>query len=288
MTDDDRWEAVLARDRRASFLFAVGTTGVYCRPSCPARRPHRENVQFFATAGEARRAGFRSCLRCRPDDNPPLRLDRTTATATLLERFKRAARSGRSVTDALYEAGYGSASRLYENASGRLGMTPGQYRRGGAGVSMEFGTAACDTGRLLAAWTERGVCAVEFGESDAALLDALRREFPRAEIRPGGDAIPRLIASRMDAYEGPLDIRGTYFQLAVWRLLREIPRGETRTYGDLARALQTGPRAVARACASNRLAGVIPCHRVVREDGDLGGYRWGAGRKRRLLDLERA
>jgi AraC family transcriptional regulator of adaptative response/methylated-DNA-[protein]-cysteine methyltransferase len=288
MTDNDRWHLVLARDRRAGFLFAVSSTGVYCRPSCPARRPKRENVQFFESADEARGAGFRACLRCRPDEKPAPRRGRDAESAGRLESFKRAVRAGRSVTDGLYEAGYGSSSRLYEQAADRLGMTPGQYRRGGAGVSVEFATAEFALGRLLAAWTERGVCAVQFGDSDEALEEFLRREYPRASIRRAGDELPRRIASAMDAYDGPLDAAGTEFQAAVWKLLRRIPRGETRTYSELARELGSGPRAVARACASNRLAGVIPCHRAVRQDGNLGGYRWGIERKRRLLDIERA
>ena len=288
MTDNDRWQAVLGRDRRAGFLFAVNTTGVYCRPWCPARRPNRENVRFFENSTEARVAGFRACLRCRPDERPVLRRGRDAHLAERLDNFKQAVRDGLSVTDALYEAGYGSSSRLYETAAERLGMTPGQYRRGGAGVSMEFATAECALGRLLAAWTDRGVCVVQFGDSDEVLEEGLRREYPRAEIRPGGDDLARQIASAMDAYEGPLDADGTAFQIAVWKLLRRIPRGETRTYSDLARELGSGPRAVARACASNKLAGVIPCHRVVREDGDLGGYRWGIERKQRLLEMEGA
>jgi AraC family transcriptional regulator of adaptative response/methylated-DNA-[protein]-cysteine methyltransferase len=288
MTDNDRWHSVLARDRRAAFLFAVSSTGVYCRPWCPARRPKRENVQFFESPDEARGAGYRACLRCRPDEKPAPRRGRDARLLGRLESFKREVRGGRSVTDALYEAGYGSSSRLYEQAVDRLGMTPGQYRRGGAGVAIEFATAEFALGRLLAAWTERGVCMVQFGDSDAALEEALRREYPRASICRGTDELPRRIASAMDAFEGPLDAGGTEFQVAVWKLLRRIPRGETRTYSELARELGTGPRAIARACAGNRLAGVIPCHRVVRQDGDLGGYRWGIERKRRLLEMERA
>jgi AraC family transcriptional regulator of adaptative response/methylated-DNA-[protein]-cysteine methyltransferase len=288
MTDNDRWEAVVARDRRAGFLFAVNTTGVYCRPSCPARRPKREHVQFFESPADARQAGFRACLRCRPDKRPVVRRGRDAQLAGRLERFKQAVRAGSTVTDALYEAGYGSSSRLYEKAAERLGMTPGEYRRGGAGVSMEFATAEWALGRLLAAWTERGVCAVQFGDSDEALEESLRREYPRAEIRPGNDDLARRIASAMDRYDGPLDAGGTDFQVAVWKLLRRIPRGETRTYSDLARELGSGARAIARACASNRLAGVVPCHRVIREDGNLGGYRWGIERKQRLLEMEGA
>jgi AraC family transcriptional regulator of adaptative response/methylated-DNA-[protein]-cysteine methyltransferase len=286
MTDNDRWEAVLGRNRRAGFLFAVNTTGVYCRPWCPARRPKRENVRFFESSMDARKAGFRACIRCRPDETPVVRRGRDARSADRLEQFKHSVRAGRSVTDALYEAGYGSPSRLYEKAAERLGMTPGQYRRGGAGVRLEFATVECALGRLLAAWTERGVCAVQFGDSDEMLEDGLRREYPRAEIRPGSEGLAVQIAAAMDAYDGPLDAGGTDFQVAVWKLLRRIPRGETRTYSELARELGSGPRAIARACASNKLAGVIPCHRVIREDGHLGGYRWGIERKHRLLEME--
>ena len=287
MTDNDRWQAVLGRDRRAAFLFAVNTTGVYCRPSCPARRPKRENVRFFEDSMAARKAGFRACLRCRPDERPAAPRGRAGELADRLQRFKQSVRGGQSVTDALYEAGYGSSSRLYEKSSEHLGMTPGQYRRGGAGVRMEFATAACALGRLLAAWTERGVCAVQFGDSDELLEEGLRREYPRADIHRGATGLARQIASAMDSYDGPLDLSGTDFQIAVWKLLRRIPRGETRTYSELARELGSGPRAIARACASNRVGVVIPCHRVIREDGDLGGYRWGIERKQRLLDMEK-
>jgi AraC family transcriptional regulator of adaptative response/methylated-DNA-[protein]-cysteine methyltransferase len=287
MTDRERWDAVLARDRRARFFFAVTSTRVYCRPSCPARRPKPENVRFFDTPDDARAAGFRACLRCRPDEQP--RTPRLPRAAMRLDRFKRAVRGGMSVTDAIYEAGYGSSSRLYEQAAPRLGMTPGQYRRGGAGVAVEFGIAACAVGRVLAARTPKGVCSVRLGADDAGLETSLRQEFPHAELRRGDDSFAERIARHLDsgaACEIPIDVNPTAFQAAVWNILRRIPRGETRTYSGIARELNTGARAVAKACASNPVAGVIPCHRVVREDGHLGGYRWGIERKERLLALE--
>jgi AraC family transcriptional regulator of adaptative response/methylated-DNA-[protein]-cysteine methyltransferase len=343
--DDTAWRAVLARDARfdGRLVYAVRSTGVYCRPSCASRRPLRRNVLFFAAPDHAERAGYRACRRCRPSsperpwpaglvdrvrryietnlDEPitlqalgeevglsPAHVQRTFKRATgvspreyaeslRIERFKSRVKEGDSVTMATYEAGFGSSSRLYEKAATRLGMTPAAYRHGGRGMRIRFTTVASPLGRLLVAATERGLCAVTLGDEDARLEDALRREYPAAEIEraaAGLDDAVRAVVSRLEGAAGaadvPLDIRPTAFQRRVWKALQEIPAGETRSYREVAAAIgrPSAARAVARACATNPVAVVIPCHRVVREGGDLGGYRWGAHRKRRLLDHERA
>ncbi len=336
------WAAVLARDGRydGRFVYAVRSTGIYCRPSCPSRRPHRRHVAFFDTPASARAAGFRACLRCTPEAVParaaaiertrahidahlddrltladlsavaglsPSHLQKAWKAALGLsprdyvrlrraERFKAEVRGGRSVTDALYEAGYGSGSRLYSDARERLGMTPGAYKRGGAGETVRFATAGSPLGRLLVASTERGLCAVQLGESDAALEAALRKDYPRAEVvrdervlKPTLAAILAHLDGGVPSLDLPLDVAATRFQWRVWRTLQRIPYGETRSYAEVASALgqPTAVRAVARACASNRVALVVPCHRVVRADGSPGGYRWGASRKQKLLAKEK-
>lgn len=341
---DPLWRAVLARDRASDgrFVFAVATTGVYCRPSCPARRPLRRNVRFFAGPDAAEAAGFRACLRCRPREtatDPGRRLaeaardyleahlDETVTLARLaeavgaspwhlqrtfkkhlgetprsyvnsrrLERVRTTLREEDDVTTALYEAGFTSASQLYGQSDAKLGMTPGAWRRGGAGVRVAFATAPSPPGRVLVGATDRGVCAVILGDDDRGLETELRRMLPEASIERGGaelDAWVREVVRRASGAaperELPVDAPGTDFQRRVWQALTEIPRGETRSYGELAAALgrPTAARAVARACATNRVAVVVPCHRVVRTDGELGGYRWGVERKRRLLIRER-
>jgi AraC family transcriptional regulator of adaptative response/methylated-DNA-[protein]-cysteine methyltransferase len=342
--DDLYWQAVLDRDGRydGSFVYAVPSTGVYCRPSCPSRRPHREGVLFFAAPREAERARFRPCKRCRPGDPEgvddrtlvrrvcrlieeaeegtptladlggavglsPHHLQRTFkrimgitprqyAEAHRVGRVKERLRAGEPVAGALYEAGYGSSSRLYAQAPAHLGMTPASYRRGGQGMHIAYTIVDSPLGRLLVGATERGVCAVSLGDDDAALESALRREYPAAEIRRDEPGMGEWVAAIVRHLEGsqprldlPLDLQGTAFQWRVRELLRAIPYGSTRSYGDLARELgQPGAaRAVARVCATNPAALVLPCHRVVREDGDLGGYRWGLERKRALLAGER-
>lgn len=340
------WQAVLDRDqtRDGGFVFAVKTTGVYCRPSCPARRPNRGNVEFFDSGEDARVAGFRACLRCRPDrdradpllaaksilesaDGDLVTLDRLGAEVGMspghLQRrfkarfgispreFQAARRSNRlktalkrsgSVSRATYDAGYGSSSRVYESADARLGMTPSRFAKGGAGLSISYAITDSPLGRLLVAVTERGVSAVLPGRTDAELVGNLEREFPKATISridPRADAalgalvskvVAEVAASAPGLEEVPLDIVGTAFQERVWRALQRIPRGKTRSYGDVARSLgqPLAVRAVASAIARNRLAVLIPCHRVIREDGSLGGYRWGLPTKRRLLDRERS
>jgi AraC family transcriptional regulator of adaptative response/methylated-DNA-[protein]-cysteine methyltransferase len=343
--DDTAWEAVTARDGRfdGRLVYAVRSTGVYCRPSCASRRPLRRNVRFFGTSAEAEQAGYRACRRCRPGSAPssrsadlvdrvrryiesnldepvtlealgaevglsPEHVQRTFKRATgvspreyaeslRIERFKSRVKKGDTVSMATYEAGFGSSSRLYEKAATRLGMTPAAYRHGGRGMRIRFTTVASPLGRLLVASTERGVCAVTLGDDDGRLEDALRREYPEAEIeraRAGLETAVSAVVSRLEgaasAPDVPLDIRPTAFQRQVWKALQEIPAGETRSYREVAAAIgrPSAARAVARACATNPVAIVIPCHRVVREGGGLGGYRWGTTRKTRLLENERA
>jgi AraC family transcriptional regulator of adaptative response/methylated-DNA-[protein]-cysteine methyltransferase len=341
--DEARWHAVLARDagRDGSFVTGVLTTGIYCRPSCPARHPRRENIRFFERPEDAERAGFRACLRCRPRENgtPPTDLvrricrhleqsgeERVTLTALAREvgmnahhvqrTFKRATgisprqyadalRLGRlkkrlqgkdSVTMAMYEAGYGSSSRLYESSTRRLGMTPGAYREGGRGAEIRYAVAETPIGRVMVAATERGICSVRLGESERRMAAELEREFPKARIeRDRGQlagwvrSLVRHLEGREPRLELPLDIRATAFQWKVYEALRAIPYGETRTYRDVARSIGNpkASRAVGRACATNPVGLIIPCHRVVREGGGLGGYAWGLPLKKRLLETER-
>jgi len=337
----NKWQQVVARDARQDgrFVFAVRTTGIYCRPSCPSRRPRRDSVEFFAGPNEAERAGYRACLRCKPTQisaqaqyvtHARQLLDNTEGVVTLRELsqqvglspfhlqrlFKRATglspreyqsarrlqhvktglRKGEDVTTALYDAGFGSPSRLYEKAPQQLGMTPGEYRRGGAGANITFAIAPTPLGRLLIAATERGLCAVRFGDNAADLERDLRKEFHAAELHRDDTAMRRYVESLLAVVRGekttidlPLDVRATAFQMKVWNKLRQIPRGETRSYGEVAREIgEPGAvRAVARACASNPIALAVPCHRVVRSDGGLAGYRWGMERKKKLLERER-
>ena len=341
--DDPRWEAVIARDAAhdGEFVFAVSTTGVYCRPSCAARRPRRENVQFFPQPEHAERAGFRACLRCRPKsfrsntpsdgvkaicrfiehhlDEPltlarlgkefhqsPFHLQRRFkasvgitpreyADSCRLRLLKRNLQSGDSVTRAMYDAGYGSSSRLYERTASQLGMTPDKYRRGAIAAAIRYTCADSPLGRMLVAATDRGICAIQFAASDGELLEGLKREFPFA----GRKADDRGLRSWVDALllhmrggdldsSLPLDIRATAFQRRVWTYLQSIPFGTTKSYSQVAKAIgkPSAARAVARACATNRIAVAIPCHRVVRGDGTMGGYRWGMERKKALLEME--
>jgi AraC family transcriptional regulator of adaptative response/methylated-DNA-[protein]-cysteine methyltransferase len=339
------WHAVLHRDRRFQhlFVYAVRSTGVYCRPTCASRRPRREQVSFFAGPEAAERAGFRACRRCRPQENAfrdpqaalvqrvcryidshieepvnltllageaglsPFHLQRTFkrvlgvsplqyARVRRLLNLKSRLKSGDDVTSALYAAGYGSSSRLYEHAAGQLGMTPGAYRSGGAGTDVRYAIVRSSVGHVLVAATERGVCAVRLGDSDSELTTELQREFPLASVREDASALSDTVRRVVDCVNGgdahpdiALDIRGTAFQAKVWETLRRIPRGETRSYAQIAQAMKqpNAVRAVANACASNPVAVIVPCHRVVRSDGALGGYRWGIKRKERLLASER-
>ena len=346
LTPERRWRIVLARDRRydGAFVYAVQSTGIYCRPSCPSRRPRRGQVVFFPVPAAAELAGFRPCRRCRPgeaaapDPGVPLvrtvcRLidahpDRPTSLSTLsvqagvtshrllrtfqrvlgisprqyrdarrLDRFKTELRSRRRVSPALYEAGYGSTSRVYEKAHAQLGMTPATYSRGAPGTRIAFTVVPCALGRLLVATTARGICRVSLGRDAQELEAGLAAEFPAAELRRDRAALAAAVAvllryldGRAEPLDLPLDVRATAFQRRVWEALRRIPYGATRSYTEIARAIgkPSAIRAVARACATNPAALVIPCHRVVRADRGLGGYRWGVARKAALLEQERA
>jgi AraC family transcriptional regulator, regulatory protein of adaptative response / methylated-DNA-[protein]-cysteine methyltransferase len=336
-----RWAAVLDRDAGADgrFVYAVTSTRIYCRPSCPSRRPHRRHVRFFPTAEAAEADGYRACLRCRPGQvetdalrrvreaqryleqhldetvtlerlgrevgSSPYHLQRTFkrltgvtprayAGARRMELMKSRLKEGDSVSRATYDAGYSSPSRAYDHSRTRLGMTPGAYQQGGRGVAVRFTTVDTALGVVLVAATDRGLCSVTLGDDPGPLEAALRREYPAAQIERRDDELcgwAGAVVARLAGDEAerlPLDARGTAFQLRVWETLQRIPRGTTRSYGEIARELgqPSAARAVARACASNRLAVVIPCHRVVREDGRLGGYRWGLERKRELLEAE--
>jgi AraC family transcriptional regulator of adaptative response/methylated-DNA-[protein]-cysteine methyltransferase len=339
---EQRWQAVARRDRTfdRTFVYAVRSTGVYCRPSCPSRRPRPAQVVFFESPAAAENAGFRPCRRCRPQAAQdrhsqvvtdvcryieshlgerldlqtlgrearlsPFHLQRVFRTAmgvtprqyaaTLrLRAAQQALKRGSSVTEALYEAGYGSSSRLYETSAGRLGMTPGAYRQGGKNMQIAYTIVSSPLGRVLVAGTEHGLSMVSLGDRDEPLVQALREEYPEAEIRPARNglrewarAIIEQLRGERQALDLPLDVRGTAFQTRVWEALRKVPYGATRTYSQLARSLNrpTATRAVARACATNPVSIVVPCHRIIREDGGLGGYRWGLERKRKMLQRE--
>jgi AraC family transcriptional regulator of adaptative response/methylated-DNA-[protein]-cysteine methyltransferase len=336
------WRAVTENDVRfdRAFYLGVRTTGIYCRPSCRARTPKRENTTFFDTWSDAEKSGLRACLRCKPKDiefiDPhiekiiracglleteevlsleglaaatglsPYHLQRSFksvvgvspkkyAEVKRMEKFKGELRSGSDVTTAMYDAGFGSSRGLYEQAVENMGMTPAAYKKGGAGMQINYTVADTELGQLLVARTKRGVCSVTFGDTNNDLVATLKNEFPNAAITED-DTELRSIVGSIIAYLAngekrlvlPLDLRATAFQLQVWELLRKIPYGETRSYGQIAHDLgdKKKVRAVARACATNPVALVIPCHRVVASDGKLAGYRWGIERKERLLSKE--
>src|SRR5215469_14741773 len=344
IADGPRWNAVLERDssQDGKFVFAVSTTGVYCRPSCAARRPRPENVRFFTTNDAAETAGYRACLRCKPKastgnaesdgvkgicrfieqhlDEPitlrrlgnefrqsPFHLQRRFkaalgitpreyADSRRMETLKRNLQAGDSVTRAMYDAGYGSSSRLYERTASQLGMTPDKYRRGAIAASIRYTCSDSPLGRMLIAATDKGICSIQFAQSDAELLEGLKREFPFAVRREDDGRLEPWVEGLLRHMQGqdldsplPLDIRATAFQRRVWTYLRSIPFSETQSYSQVAKAIgePRACRAVARACATNPVAVEIPCHRVVRENGGLGGYRWGIGRKETLLQLEK-
>lgn len=345
------WKSIIARDARldGELLYAVRTTGVYCRPSCPSRRPRRPNVSFFHSSEAAEGAGFRPCRRCRPDRpvgsgdpaiqsvrayidrhlsvsaSQPLTLALLAAEAGLsphhfqrkfkaavgltpaqyvrarkTERLKNELKRGETVSRATYEAGYGSSSRVYDPSAAQLGMTPATYRRGGAGAHISYVITETSLGSLLVAATGRGICAVALGDDENALEAALEQEYPaaaRARVALRSSALGKWVSEIASALDGdpvradvPMDIQASSFQWRVWNELRKIPFGETRTYTEIAEGIgcPEAVRAVATACARNRVAVLIPCHRVVRKGGEPGGYRWGMDRKRRLLDRERA
>jgi AraC family transcriptional regulator of adaptative response/methylated-DNA-[protein]-cysteine methyltransferase len=344
--DVQRWDAVIGRDgaHDGDFVFAVATTGIYCRPSCPAKRPRRENVRFFLHPEQAERAGYRACLRCRPKSlsgdvqsdgmkeicryieqhldelvtlerlgkvfrQSPFHLQRrfkavlgitprAYADSCRLRQLKRSLQAGDNVTRAMYDAGYGSSSRLYERTASQLGMTPDKYRRGAIAASIRYACADSPLGRMLIAATDRGVCAIQFAGSDDELLEGLKREFPFAARKPDDGGLKSYVDALLEKMTGrmtgelnaalPLDIRATAFQRRVWTYLQSIPFGATRSYSQVAKAIRhpRAVRAVARACATNPVAVAIPCHRVVREDGSISGYRWGVERKKTLLEME--
>jgi AraC family transcriptional regulator of adaptative response/methylated-DNA-[protein]-cysteine methyltransferase len=350
------WRAIQTRDHGADgqFVYAVRSTGIYCRPSCPSRKPSREHVRFFLLPQAAEGRGFRPCLRCRPREarihDPRVaavakvcrrieariaaegngassgltlaalatssgiaahQLERSFrriigitprqyADAQRMLRVKSRLKKGDNVTTALYDAGFGSSSRLYERAPSHLGMTPATYRQGGAGMRIHYTITDSPLGRLLVAATERGISALYLGDSDARIESALRKEYPRAEISDDEAGTKKLrgwVEAVIDHLRGkephldlPTDVQATAFQRRVWEELRRIPYGSTRTYTEIAHALgkPTAIRAVARACATNPVSVVVPCHRVVRQDGSLAGYRWGIERKRSLIEHESA
>jgi AraC family transcriptional regulator of adaptative response/methylated-DNA-[protein]-cysteine methyltransferase len=343
--NDPRWARVVARDRSAdgAFFYSVETTGVYCRPSCGARRANPKNVRFHPTTAAAEAAGFRPCKRCRPDQPPaseqyaaviakicrsierahetpslqalaraaglsPFHFHRVFKAVTGLtpKGYVAAQRSSRlreeltrsgSVTEAIYSAGFNSSSRCYENSQEVLGMTPRDYRAGGADAEIRFALGECSLGTILVARTEKGVCAILIGDEPEPLLRELQDRFPRAHLVGGDTGFEEIVAKVVGLVEAPalgldlpLDVRGTAFQHRVWEALREIPSGQTTTYTEIARRIGApkSVRAVAGACAANAVAVAIPCHRVVRIDGALSGYRWGVERKRALLDREKA
>lgn len=337
ISDETAWTAVLARDRRMDGRFVTGvlTTGIYCRPSCPARHPKRENVRFFPGGEEARAAGLRPCLRCAPDDinREEQALERAYHLLADAEEapsldalaagvgysphhfhrlFKRAtgvtpaayarnlrarraetalAENGR-ITDAIYDAGYSGPARFYADAKARLGMTPSAWREGGRGATIRWAVAETDIGTMLVAATDKGICRLSFDEDESAL----RRRFPNAAVEPGGAAMADLVRRTVAAvnapekpHDLPLDVRGTAFQEAVWRELSRIPPGETRSYAQIAAAVgrPKAVRAAGSANGDNNVAVLIPCHRVIRGDGTLGGYAYGLDRKAKLLERER-
>jgi AraC family transcriptional regulator, regulatory protein of adaptative response / methylated-DNA-[protein]-cysteine methyltransferase len=340
---DSRWTSVLARDSDADgkFYYSVATTGVYCRPSCGARQPRRENVRFHETREEAERAGFRPCKRCKPDETPladqqaariadACRLiEKSEEAPTLTElasqvglstyhfhrlfkaatgvtprqyaaehrakQIRRQLKKSASVTDAIYDAGYNSNGRFYEVSDEVLGMTPSEYRAGGVQIEIRFAVGECSLGSILVAKSKRGICAILLGDEPEALVRDLQDRFPEATLI-GGDAVFEELVARVVGFvetpslglDLPLDVRGTAFQHRVWQALRKIPAGSTATYADIAANIGSpeSVRAVAQACGANPVAVAIPCHRVVRSDGELSGYRWGVERKRALLKRE--
>ena len=341
--DAEKWKAIVERDetRDGFFVFAVRSTGIYCKPSCPARHPHLEQVVFFSRLDEAERAGFRACRRCNPGDAKPsararliersckyieanldakLTLDNLSRQAGLspfhfqrtfkkvlgisprqyvearrLEKMKRSLTSGETVTNSLYDAGFTSMSRLYEKSSPRLGVSPGVFRRGGEGLRIHYTIVDSSIGRVLLAATDRGACAVCMGASDEAVEAALQEDYYAADLRRDDEGMRKWAEALLSYFDGhefprdlPLDVQATAFQWKVWREIQSIPYGQTATYSNIARSLGSprATRAVARACATNPVAIVIPCHRVIGKDGSLRGYGWGVKRKKTLLSLE--
>jgi AraC family transcriptional regulator, regulatory protein of adaptative response / methylated-DNA-[protein]-cysteine methyltransferase len=345
MQTDDYWQAIQTRDVRYDdqFVYAVKTTGIYCRPTCPAKRPQRNRVEFFGSSSLAEVAGYRPCKRCNPNNqltphpyaarvteicryleqahDPPPTLDalgrrfhlspahlqrvfkrvvgispRQYADACRQNRLRELLREQGTVTDALYQAGYADGSRVYDGVDNLLGMTPVHYRRGAPDTEIRYAIVTCDMGYLLAATTDRGICKISLGDTPSALEQELCDEFPQAQLimdearlAYATAAIIAFIVGARPALDLPLDVRATAFQRRVWEALRQIPYGETRSYEELAAMIQqpSAARAVGKACAKNPVALAIPCHRIVRKDGNMGGYRWGLKRKEKFLATER-
>lgn len=339
---ESRWHSVETRDDASSgiFVYAVTTTGVYCRPGCGARRPLRRNVEYFNTSSEATAAGYRACRRCRPDLNGATdpAVVAVTALCRELERdgdldvgltarelgyserhlrrlfgnlvgvsigaYQRSLRAqrarevmkaGGAVTEAVVDSGFGSFRGFYEHGADRLGMTPSRFRHGARGEVIRYTSLATPLGVVVVACTDRGVCFLRLGRDDAPILEELRAEFPEATIARDDEGLAEVAVVLAGAVRGerdptvlPLDLEGTAFQIRVWEALRRIPTGETRTYSQVAAGIGAARsvRAVASACAANRAALAVPCHRVVRADGSLGGYRWGTDVKEALLAAE--
>lgn len=343
-TEDDRWAAVVARNADADdvFFYSVVTTGIYCRPSCPSRRPNRENVAFHNSAQEARQFGAMPCKRCKPDElslrqknlalitqacrsienvegflnvdslAKELAISRSyfqrlfkSYTGTTPKAYAKTVRAqlvhdelikSTTITEAIYASGFSSNSRFYSEGNQMLGMTPTQYRKAGSNTVIKFAVGECELGSVLVATTDKGICSISLGDAPEPLLRELQDLFPRAELLGADPAFEQMVAQVIgyiddprDKFDLPLDIQGSIFQAKVWRALQDIPAGVTVSYSELASAIgkPTSARAVARACATNKIAVVIPCHRVVRLDGSLSGYRWGIERKRKLLAKER-
>jgi AraC family transcriptional regulator, regulatory protein of adaptative response / methylated-DNA-[protein]-cysteine methyltransferase len=344
LSDDERWTAVHSRDDRfdGAFVFAVRSTGIYCSPSCPARRPGKQQVVFFPGPIEAEQSGFRPCHRCQPREaGPSLKTKlvdqacryieanlqgklslvilsrqvglssfhfqrtfkkalgispREYIKARRLAKMKRFLRSGETVNDSLYNAGFSSRSRVYENVQEGFGVNPGEFRRGGEGLRIQYSIIDSPLGRLLVAATERGVCSVCIGDSDRFVETSLEKDYPHAILRRSDKAMEEWTGAFAKYFDGehlalnlPLDVKATAFQSRVWKIIQSIPFGRTTAYSQIARELgePEASRAVARACATNPVALVIPCHRVIGKDGSLHGYRWGIKRKQALIKLER-
>jgi len=339
---DPRWRAVLDRDRTwdGAFVFAVSSTRIFCRPSCPSRRPRVDRVAFYPDARAARFAGYRACKRCAPEavaadastvavvralthldtHDGPVTLDELAAISGLsrahlqrqftrlvgcspqewqvarrAERLRTELRSGASVSRAAFDAGFDSLPRAYAASEKHLGMPPGAYRRGAPGETVFFTVVPCALGLALVAMTSRGVCRVILGEDAHTLEQTLREELHAATLVADDAAVQEVAQAVVAAASGaalatplPLDLQGTAFQQRVWRELTRIPRGETITYAELARRIGSpgAVRAVGSACGANPTAVIVPCHRVLRSDGALGGYRWGLERKATLLASE--
>ena len=340
--NENRWRAVLSRDETCdgTFVYGVLSTRIFCRASCPSRKPKREGAQFFDSPEAARRAGFRACKRCLPEASASTREEKVRAMRAQIEaadgaislrelaekiggsaphlqrlfkkqmgvspreysralrlaRLKTKLQSGEKIMDSMLDAGYNSSRALYEDAPSQLGMTPATYGRGGSGTQIHFAVAPCSLGFLLVAKTARGLCSITLGDAPEELEAELQREFFAAHIEKDEADLREELQRVLDFLEGekppanfPLDVRATAFQIRVWKELQNIARGETRSYAQVANAIgqPTAARAVARACATNPVALIVPCHRVVREGGALSGYRWGIERKKKLLQRER-